>query len=103
VANLSLRGLDGATLARIRSSARRLKVSVNRLIVETLRLHYAPGPRPRDQIDELAGTWSAQEAREFAAAIKPFSEIDPALWASEPQAAYRVRAGGKRGRVRRRA
>jgi hypothetical protein len=103
MANLSLRGLDSATLARIRSSARRLKVSVNRLIVETLRRHYAPGPRPRDQIDELAGTWSAQEAREFKEAIKPFSEVDPALWAAEPQAAYRVHAARKRGRGRRRA
>ncbi len=103
MANLSLRGLDGATLARIRSSARRLKVSVNRLIVDTLRLHYAPGPRPRDQIDELAGTWSAQEAREFASAIKPFSEVDPTLWASEPKTAYRVHAKEKRGRGRRRA
>jgi hypothetical protein len=103
VANLSLRGLDGATLSRIRSSARRLKVSVNRLIVETLRLHYAPGPRPRDQIDELAGSWSAREAREFASAIEPFSEVDPALWASEPTAAYRVQGGGKRRRRRPRA
>lgn len=103
MANLSLRGLDSATVARIRSSARRLKVSVNRLIVETLRLHYAPGPRPRDQIDELAGTWSTQEAREFKEGIKPFSEVDPALWAAEPKAAYRVHAGRKRVRGRRRA
>lgn len=103
MANLSLRGLDSATLARIRSSARRLKLSVNRLIVETLRQHYAPGPRPRDQIDELAGTWSAQEAREFATAIKPFAEVDPALWVAEPQAVYRAHAGRKRGRGRRRA
>ena len=103
MANLSLRGLDDATLARIRASARRLKVSVNRLIVETLCRQYAPGPRQRDQIDELAGTWSAQEAREFETAIKPFSEVDPALWATEPQAAYRVRASRKRVRSRRRA
>jgi len=91
MANLSLRGLDASTLSRIRSRARHLKLSVNRLIVETLRQHYAPEPRRKDQIDELAGSWTRQEADEFDEAVKPFSEVDPALWASEPTATYRAR------------
>lgn len=93
MANLSLRGLDEATLSRIRSRARQLKLSVNRLIVETLRRHYAGAARPRDQIDELAGTWSKREYDEFIAATKPFSEIDAELWTAEPVAAYRVKRG----------
>lgn len=99
--NLSLRGLDEATLSRIRSRARRLKLSVNGLIVQTLKRHYSPATRTRDQIDELAGTWSQREYDEFMSAIKPFSEIDAELWAAEPGAAYRVRRGG--GGARRRA
>ena len=96
MANLSLRGLDAETLARIRSSARRLRVSVNRLIVDTLQRHYAPKSRPRDPIDELAGTWTRREADEFEAAIRPFSEIDRELWARQISAPYRVRSGRKR-------
>lgn len=81
MANLRLRGLDAETLSRIRSSARRLRMSVNLLIVDTLWRHYAPKSRPRDQIDDLAGTWTQREADEFEAAIKPFSKVDPELWA----------------------
>lgn len=82
MANLSLRGLDARTLSRIRARARRLRMSVNRLIVDTLRRHYAPRSRPRDQIDELAGTRTQRETNEFEAAIKPFSEVDTELWAT---------------------
>jgi len=96
MANLSLRGLDSATLARIRSSARRLKVSVNRLIVESLRRQYAPGRRPRDEVDRLAGTWTRAEADRFDAAVAPFSEIDAQMWAGQAAAPYRVRAKRKR-------
>ena len=98
MANLSLRGLDGPTLTRIRSRARRLKVSVNRLIVDTLRRHYAPAARARDSIDELAGTWTQEEAERFEAAIEPFSKVDADLWVAQPAAAYRVRRAGKRRR-----
>jgi hypothetical protein len=96
VANLSLRGLDAGTLQRIRASARRLRVSVNRLIVDTLRRQYAPRPRPRDPVDELAGTWTPREAEAFEAAIRPFSEIDRELWARQDSASDRVRSGRKR-------
>jgi hypothetical protein len=93
--NLSVRGLDTATLARIRSIARRRRVSVNRVIVDTLREQYAAqAPEFRD-LDALAGTWSKAEADEFAAAIAPFGEVDPELWVAEPKGAYRVKRKGK--------
>lgn len=94
--NLSLRGLDDATLTRIRASARRLRISVNRLIVDTLRRQYAPAPRARDAVDRLAGSWSKAEADEFDAAIAQFSKIDPELWTRQDQASYRVRPRRKR-------
>ena len=77
--NLSLRGLDALTLARIKSSARRRKLSVNRLIIETLREQYATGEQTFDDLDALAGAWSKSEAAQFAAAVAPFSEIDAGL------------------------
>lgn len=96
MANISLRGLDAPTLSRLKSSARRRKISVNRLIVETLQQQYAAGDKTFDDLDALAGTWSKPEAAEFAAAIAPFAEIDAGLWAAEPKAAYRLKSSAKR-------
>jgi len=97
MANVLLRGLDAATLARLRADARRRGISVNRLIVETLQRQHARKDE-FDDLDTLAGRWSKPEAASFAAAVAPLSEIDPALWAEQPKAAYHV----KRGRRRRR-
>lgn len=99
MANISLRGLDTPTLSRIRSSARRRKQSVNRVIVETLREHYAAGGRMFDDLDSLAGAWSRAEAAAFEAAVAPFAEIDAGLWAQPAaSAARRGRARKRRGR-----
>lgn len=88
--NISLRDLDDSTLSRIRSTARRRRVSVNRLIVETLRQQYATGSQAFDDLDALAGAWSKAEAAAFATAIAPFAVIEPGLWAAEPAARDRV-------------
>lgn len=99
MANVLLRGLDEATLSRLRSSARRRGISVNRLITETLQQLHRGSEEGFDDLDALAGTWSKAEADAFSAAIAPFSEIDAALWAAEPKAAYRVkRRAGRRSR-----
>lgn len=98
MANLSLRGLDPATLARLRSVARRRRVSVNRLIVETLRQQYAPREQVYHDLDSLKGSWSKAEADAFEASIAPLSDIDPALWAAEPRPSYRPRTAKRRPR-----
>ena len=99
MANLSLRGLDRPTLSRLKSNARRRGISVNRLIVETLRQQYAGTGQTFDDLDLLAGTWSKSEGAAFDAAVAPFAEIDPGLWAAEPSPAYRVRpAAGRKAR-----
>lgn len=94
--DLSLRGLDDATLARIKSVARRRGVSVNRLLLETLRLQYAKRESAFDDLDALAGAWSKADAEAFDAAVAPFSEIDAALWAAQPAANYRVKSARRR-------
>jgi plasmid stability protein len=98
MANLLVRGLDASILSKLRSQARRRGISVNRLIVEMLQRQHA-GAETFDDLDHLAGRWSKAEAEAFAAAVAPFSEIDGALWAAQPEAAYRVK--GRRGRPRR--
>ncbi len=90
MSNLSLRGVDASTLARIKADARRRKVSVNRLIVETLEQRFrAAGPVNKGFL-LLAGKWSAAQADEFDAAVAPFGEVDAGLWAAEPTPIYRV-------------
>ena len=98
MANLSLRGLDAPTLARIKTNARRRKVSVNRLIVETLREHYSAGSRGFDDLDALAGAWTSAEAAAFETAVAPFAEIDASLWALPAKSAARVEPAARRRR-----
>ena len=90
MANVLLRGLDAATLSRLRAEARRRGVSVNRLIIDTLRREHV-GAQSFHDLDALAGRWSKPEADAFARAVAPFSEIDAALWSEEPKARHRVR------------
>ena len=87
--NISLHGLDDSTLSRIKLCARQRGISVNRLIVETLRQLYAGSENAFDDLDALAGSWSKAEADAFGVAIAPFAEIDAALWTAKPKAAYR--------------
>lgn len=102
MANLSLRGLDSHTLSRIKSSAKRRKLSVNRMIIETLRQQYAPGKQSFDDLDALAGAWSKADAEEFELAVAPFEEIETGLWAAQPKAVYQVKVAKRRtGNVRR--
>jgi hypothetical protein len=89
MANVLLRGLDAATLARLRADARRRGISVNRLIVETLQSRDGAA-QTHDDLDALAGRWSKAEATSFDAAVAPFSEIDRSLWAAQPKARYRL-------------
>ena|SRR5712692_4854240 len=95
MANISLRGLDASTLSHIRTSARRRKLSVNRLIVETLREHYAKGSKKFDDLDDLAGTWSRAETAAFEAAVAPFGEIDAGLRVHSVKSAARTNTGSR--------
>ena len=88
--NLSLRGVDAPILARIKSSAKRRKVSVNRLIVDALRQQFGGDGASYNDLDALAGTWTKAQADEFDASVAPFGEIEPGLWVAEPKATYRV-------------
>ena len=96
MANISLRGLDDPTLSRIKTNARRRKVSVNRLIVETLRERYSAGPQEFDDLDALAGSWSKAESAAFESAVAPFGKVDATLWARPAKTGVRSRSAAKR-------
>ena len=86
---LSLRGVDPVLRSALESEAARLGMSLNALILHTLRGVYLSGqdsPLHHD-LDALAGSWSREEADEFRAAVEVFEEIDPLLWMERPESA----------------
>ena len=83
--NISVRGIDDETAARLKAEAARLGTSINALVVRLLRsgvgLH-PEGPRIPEyhDLDCLAGTWSEEEYREFMDTQQDFSAVDEELW-----------------------
>lgn len=85
MANLSVRGVAERSLQRIKQTAKRRGVSVNRLITDLLNSEAGLAPAAKKpavyhDLDNLAGTWSAAEARAFDGTIAWFGKIDEALW-----------------------
>jgi hypothetical protein len=82
--NLSVRGVAEKSLQRIKQTAKRRGVSVNRLITDVLNAETGLAPaKPfaiHHDLDKLAGTWNAAEARAFDAATASFGQVDKGLW-----------------------
>ena len=81
MATITVRGLGADDLAALKQEAEHQGISLNRLALR--RLQDQPpaaamaGP---SALDDLAGTWSEQEADTFQAAIAPLEQVDPDLW-----------------------
>lgn len=91
VTNLTLRGCDEELARALKTTSTRRGLSINRLILETLRdrlLGEGSARRRHDDLDHLAGTWSEEEAAAFERATAGFEEVDASLWAAE-KAGYR--------------
>lgn len=84
MANMSIRGLDDRSLARLKRQAVQEGGSLNSLVVRLLQgADSAPNNsalKKYDDLDALAGTWSKQEARVFERNTAAFSEVDATLW-----------------------
>ena len=84
MANMSIRGLDDRSLARLKRQAAQEGGSLNSLVVRLLQ--GADGAsngsvlQKFDDLNALAGTWSEQEARGFERDTAAFSEVDATLW-----------------------
>jgi hypothetical protein len=82
--NFNLRGLDAEVMSTLKKEAKKQQTSVNVLILKLIeqgigfsreikRLVY-------HDLDKLAGTWSAKEAKEFEKNTQYFEKIDEDLW-----------------------
>lgn len=85
MANLSIRGVEDQALERIKEAAQRRGQSVNAYVVGLIQrdvgLASGNARRRYDDLDHLAGTWSAQDLAEFSAVQKEFECIEEDLWA----------------------
>ena len=81
---ISIRGIDGKAVSRLKQQALREGTSLNSVAVRLLEV--SAGVRPPDKmalfddLDELAGTWKPVDVKAFEAATAAFSEVDVALW-----------------------
>jgi hypothetical protein len=83
MANLSIRGVDDLAVERLKTAARRQGQSLNAYLIGLINRDTGVGggeARPRyDDLDHLAGTWSAEDFEAFAAAQAGFERIDEGL------------------------
>jgi len=81
---LTLRGIDEELAGGLERLARQGRESMNGVILHLLRDKLGLSkPKFREihhDLDDLAGTWTDEEAREFDAVVSEFSRIDEELW-----------------------
>lgn len=84
MATMSIRGLDDKVLARLRSQAEREGCSLNSFVLHLLQDTGTPVQsnvlKTFDDLNDLVGTWSAKEARDFERNTAPFATVDAAPW-----------------------
>jgi hypothetical protein len=85
MSNLSIRGLEPETLAALKALARQQNASVNATVLRLIEQGLGKSPekptrRRYDDLDELAGAWSEDEAAEFEAVTADSHRIEPDLW-----------------------
>ena len=93
---LTIRGFDPEVAEHLRELAHREGLSLNQAVMKLLRRATGTDDSGRatrcvgSALDDLAGTWSARDAREFAAAVESMERIDEDLWRdSAPRARRR--------------
>ncbi len=84
MANLSVRGVGEQSLRKLKQTAKRRGISLNRLITDMLNGEADGSGETRAvdhaDLDQLAGTWSTRDAREFERATATFGQVDEELW-----------------------
>lgn len=87
MATVIIRSLDDGLADRLKKEAQKRGFSLNKYLQHLLAQSLsntpsdATGKSPlRNDLRRLAGRWTARQARDFNAAVGPFSEIEPDLW-----------------------
>ncbi|MCP9440154.1 MAG: hypothetical protein NNA20_02090 [Nitrospira sp.] len=81
---ITLRNLPPSVERTIRQRAKQKGVSVNKVVIGLLQEHLGESEkrpvRRYHDLDELAGSWSKQEAEAFDRTLAKQRTIDPEMW-----------------------
>ena len=80
--SFTIKQLDERLLARLRDQARKQNVSLSAYVRAALAksVGFHPGRETFDDLADLAGSWSRQEAEDFEKNTAGFGEIDDEMW-----------------------
>jgi len=81
---MTLRGIDNTISGALKEKARREDTSVNTVMLRILKEGLGLEKKKRnviyDDLDDLAGTWSAEDSAEFERATAVFEKVDEDMW-----------------------
>jgi hypothetical protein len=80
--NFNLRGIPAEVMDLLKREAKRLHTSVNSLVLKMIErgLGVTCEKPTYHDLDHLAGSWSAADAKAFKENTQPFEQIDKDLW-----------------------
>ena len=81
---LTIRGIDERLSSAIKRESRKRKSSINQIALKILKRAVGitddPLFRKYDDLDHLAGTWTARAEKDFIKKTREFSKIDKGIW-----------------------
>lgn len=80
---LTIRNVPKHLADALNRERRKKDASLNSTVLDLLSRSLGVGRTPpgRNGLAELAGTWTAEEQRQFDAAVAPFETVDDDMWA----------------------
>lgn len=84
MSTMTLRGIDEIITGALKEKACREETSVNAVVLSIIKTSLGLEKKKRSAIhndlDHLAGTWSEQDAAEFARVVTEFDRVDEDIW-----------------------
>jgi hypothetical protein len=80
--NFNLRGIPSEVMALLKREAKRLRTSVNGLVLKMIEqgLGFTCEKPIHHDLDCLAGSWSSTDEKMFKENVQSFEQIDKELW-----------------------
>ncbi len=80
--NFNLRNIPSEVMDLMKREAKRLHISVNTLMLKMIErgLGLTDEKTTHHDLDHLAGTWTANDEKEFKESTASFEKIDKELW-----------------------
>lgn len=80
--NFNLRGIPSEIMSQLKQEAKRLHISINTLVLKLIErgLGFTREKPIHQDLDHLAGSWSAADEKLFKENTQSFEQIDQDLW-----------------------